>query len=212
MRRLLIVSLSLYVAACAGKVDYIRPATQVTPLSNVKTVNRNRDAVWNKSVPELGKQFFVINNIDKSSGLMNISYTGDPERYIDCGRITSYVKNFQGERNYNFAAAKAQQTYEIMDQNSVLFFINRKMNLEGRVNLVFEESGLNSTKITANTHYLVTRSQDIRNVANNISNTYTNTISFNSGSSAYFPANAQGQLPECTSTGALELEILSAIK
>ena len=82
MRHLLIAALSLCVAACAGKVDYIRPTAQVAPSSNTKTVERPRDLVWNASVPELSKQFFVINNLDKSSGLMNISYTGDPERHI----------------------------------------------------------------------------------------------------------------------------------
>ena len=88
MRGLLLVAILLSVAACAGKIDYVRPTSQLAPAANVKTIDRPREAVWNTSVPELSKQFFVINNLDKSSGLMNISYTGDPERYIDCGRIT----------------------------------------------------------------------------------------------------------------------------
>jgi hypothetical protein len=212
MRHLLIATLSLCVAACVGKVDYIRPTAQVASLSNVKIVERPRDAVWNASVPELGKQFFVINNLDKSSGLMNISYTGDPERYIDCGKITSYVKNAQGERTYDFAGAKAQQSYEIMNPSVGLFLIDRRMNLEGRVNLIFEETGPNTTRVTANTRYVATRTQIIRNVANNFPQTSTDTISFNSGGSASFPANSQGQSAECVSTGALEREILSAIK
>lgn len=212
MRHLIIVMLSLCVAACAGKVDYIRPTTQVLPSSNIKTVERPREAVWNASVPELGKQFFVINNLDKSSGLMNISYTGDPERYIDCGRITSYVKNAQGERTYDFAGAKAQQSYEIMNPSVGLFLLDRRMNLEGRVNLIFEESGSNSTRVTANTRYVVTRTNTVRNVANNFPQTSTDTISFNFGGSANFPMNSQGQYSECVSTGVLEREILSAIK
>lgn len=212
MRHLLIVTLLLCVAACAGKVDYIRPTAQEGLSSNVKTVERPRDAVWNASVPELGKQFFVINNLDKSSGLINISYTGDPERYIDCGRITSYVKNAKGERTYDFAGAKAQQSYEIMNPGVGLFLVDRRMNLEGRVNLIFEESGANKTRVTVNTRYVVTRTNIVRNVANNFPQTNTDTISFNSGGSALFPVNAQGQYPECLSTGVLEREILSAIK
>jgi len=212
MRHLLIATLSLCVAACAGKVDYIRPTAQVAPSSNVRLVERPRDAVWNSSVPELGKQFFVINNLDKPSGLMNISYTGDPERYIDCGKITSYVKNAQGERTYNFAGAKAQQSYEIMEPSAGLFFLDRRMNLEGRVNLIFEEVGPNTTRVTANTRYVATRTQTVRNVANNFPQTSTESISFNSGGSASFPANSKGQSAECVSTGALEREILSAIK
>jgi hypothetical protein len=212
MRYLLIATLSLCVTACAGKVDYTRPMAQAARSSNVKTVERSRDAVWNASVPELGKQFFVINNLDKSSGLMNISYTGDPERYIDCGRIRSYVKNAKGERTYDFAGAKAQQSYEIMNPSVGLFFLDRRMNLEGRVNLIFEESGPTSTRVTANTRYVVTRTQTVRNAGNSIPQTGSDTISFNSGGSASFPRNAQGQSAECVSTGALEQEILSAIK
>jgi len=212
MRHLLIVTLSLCIAACAGQVNYIRPTAQVAPSSNIKTVERTREAVWASSVPELGKQFFVINNLDKSSGLMNISYTGDPEHYIDCGRITSYVKNMQGERTYDFSGAKAQQSYEILIPSTGLFFIDRRMNLEGRVNLIFEETGQNTTRVTANTRYVVTRTLTIRNAANNFPQTSTETISFNSGGGASFPANSQGQSTECVSSGALEREILSAIK
>ncbi|UUZ73433.1 hypothetical protein LP415_09480 [Polaromonas sp. P1(28)-8] len=91
-----------FLAGCAGKVDYIRPTTKATPGSNVKILNRPREAVWTAAVPELGKRFFVINNLDKASGLINISYSGDPEKYIDCGRITSFVKNAKGERTYEF--------------------------------------------------------------------------------------------------------------
>ncbi len=211
MRHLILPTLLLLVA-CVGKVDYIRPTSQVAPSFNVKIVERSRDTVWNTSVPELGKQFFVINNLDKSSGLMNISYTGDPERYVDCGRITSYVRNARGERTYNFFGAKAQQNYEFMNPNGNLFYIDRRMNLEGRVNLIFEEIGPNTTRITANTRYVVTRTQIARNAANNIPQTATHALSFNSGASASFPPNAQGQSVECVATGALEREILSAIK
>jgi len=212
MRHVVLAVLSLSLAACAGKVDYMRPTTHPAASSNVKTVERPRDVVWSASVPELGKQFFVINNLDKASGLMNISYTGDPERYIDCGRITSYVQNARGERTYDFSGAKAQQTYEIMNPGVGLFFIDRRMSLEGRVNLIFEEVGTSTTRVTANTRYVVMRTRVVRSAANNFPQTATDTISFNSGGGASFPANSQGQSAECVSTGALEREILSAVK
>jgi len=193
-------------AGCAGKVDYVRPtAPQV--LTNQKIVEKLREAVWNASVPELGKQFFVINNLDKSSGLINVSYSGDPENYVDCGRVTSYVSNARGERTYDFPGSRAQQSYEVMDANG-LFLIERKMTLEGRVNLVFEEVGSNQTKVTANTRYVVKRDMTMLNAANNVPQSRSDSISFNSGGGAAFSANAI----ECVSTGKLEREILSAIK
>ena len=154
----------------------------------------------------------MINNLDKTSGLMNISYSGNPESYVDCGRITSFVKNAQGERTYTFAGSKAQQSYEIMNPNVGLFFIDRRMNLEGWVNLIFEEVGPNTTRVTANTRYVVTRVMTVRNAANNIPQTATDSISFTSASGAPFPANSGGQSADCVSNGVLEREILSAIK
>lgn len=200
----------ILIAGCAGKLDYVRPSQSGSTI-NSKIIERSREAVWNASLPELGKQFFVINNLDKSSGLINLSYSGNPEKYIDCGRVTSFVKNARGERTYDFAGATAQQSYEVMNANG-LFQLERKMSLEGRVNLVFEEVGATQTKVTANTRYVVQRQQTARNAANNFPQSTSDNISFNFGSSAMFPGNRDGRATECISTGVLELEILSAIK
>jgi hypothetical protein len=202
---------ALLVTGCAGKTDYVRPTNQALLAANVKIIDKSREAVWNASVPELGKRYFVINNLDKSSGLINVSYSGDPQKYIDCGRITSYVKNARGERTYDFPGAKAQQSYEIMNQNQ-LWFLERKMSLEGRVNLVFEEITPNQTRVTANTRYVVQRQQIVTAAANNLPQTRTDSISFNSGGTADFPPASDGRFSACAATGALESEILSAIR
>lgn len=212
MLRVVAVLVPILIVGCAGKVDYVRPTAYIAPQANVMTVERPRDLVWNASVAELGKKFFVINNLDKSSGLMNISYTGNPESYVDCGRITSFVKNAQGERTYEFAGAKEQQSYEVMNPGVGLFFVDRRMNLEGRVNLIFEEVGPNTTRVTANTRYVVTRKLTGRRAGNNIPQTTTEAISFTSASGSSFPANSGNKSTDCVSNGVLEREILSAIK
>jgi hypothetical protein len=203
--------IALLLFGCAGKLDIVRPTTQPNAVSNFKLIDKPREAVWNASVPELGKQFFVINNLDKSSGLINVSYNGDPEKYIDCGRVTSYVKNARGERTFDFPGAKAQQQYEVMDNNG-LFYINRRLSLEGRVNLIFEEVSSNQTRVTANTRYVVQRQVTVTAAANNIPQSGSESIFFNSGSSSSFPPNRNGQVLECVATGALEREILTVIK
>jgi hypothetical protein len=196
---------------CAGHMDYARPTAQAQPGSNVIVIAKSRDAVWATAVPELSKRFFVVNNLDKASGFINLSYSGDPEKYVDCGRVTSYVKNARGERTYEFAGSVAQKNYEVMNSNG-LFFIDRRMALEGRVNLVFEEVSATETRVTANTHYVVTRHSTAR-AANNASGSSTDTIAFNSGSSSAFPVGTgQTVATQCTPTGALEQDILAAIK
>src|SRR5215510_5719646 len=67
MRKLFVLGLAVFIVGCAGKVDYIPPST-IPRADNSKIINKPREVVWNVAVPALGKQFFVINNLDKSSG------------------------------------------------------------------------------------------------------------------------------------------------
>lgn len=210
MKTIAIALVGLLLAGCAGHVEYVRPTVTVPLGANIVNIPKSREAVWASAVPELGKRFFVINNLDKASGFINISYTGDPAKYIDCGRVTSYVKNARGERTYDFAGAAAQQSYEVMNPQG-LFFIERRMALEGRVNLVFEEVGADQTRVTANTRYVVQRTRTVRGAANNVSQSFNDSVTFNSGSSATF-AGGESQAAECAATGALEREILAAFR
>ncbi|MBU0665717.1 MAG: hypothetical protein KJ990_14420 [Proteobacteria bacterium] len=206
---LLTLSVSI-LAGCAGKFDY-SPPPSIAPTNNSVMIEKNKDEVWKTIVPALGKNFFVINNLDKESGIINLSYSGDPEKYIDCGTINSYVKNARGERTYNFPASSAQQTYEVMDmkQSGGLFWIDRKMNLEGRMNLIIEEIEPSKCLITANTKYILTKSVNMRNVQG-ASKSSTDTISFNSGQGASFPGASFGGTV-CNATGAFEKEVLSVL-
>lgn len=209
MKALFAVMAMFGLASCAGKVEITRPVSPQAG-TNVKVISKSRDEVWTAAVPALGKQYFVINNLDRSSGLINISYTGDPERYIDCGQFSSYVKNVRGERTYRFPAASASQSYEVMTPQGQLLSINRRMALEGRMNLVFEVMGPNQTRVSANTRYIVTRQADVRNTDGRTSS-FTHNISFNSGSQASFPMPSDGNQTHCVPTGALESEVLILI-
>lgn len=197
--------LAAMLSACAGEVRYTPPKTTYA-LNNTKTVERSKDDVWKYLIPELGKEFFVINNLDKDSGLINISYSGDPTVYIDCGQIFSYVQNARGKRTYDFPAAKANQDYETLQGE--LIYYNRRMSLEGRVNLIVQDVGNEKTLVSANTKYVVTKSGTARRaVSPNLSQSYSDTISFNAGGRATFP---QGTI--CVSTGRLEASILDLVK
>jgi len=203
-----VISLAV-IAGCAGKIDYVRPKAS-TAVENTKVINKSRQAVWDAAVPQLGKEYFVINNLDKSSGLINISYSGDPEKYVDCGRIVSYVKNARGERTYDFAAAKQQIEYEIMTSN--LFVVNRQMNLDGRVNLIFEEVGPEQTRVSANTRYVLKLDQSVRDV-NGRSVNGSHSVAFNTNTAATFPRpDNMAEAVNCRSTGLLEQDLLSNIR
>lgn len=90
--------------------------------------------------------------------------------------------------------------------------IDRRMNLEGRVNLIFEEVSPTITKITANSRYVITRTQVATRMDNSVQEKKTDTISFDTGAGASFSGTTHKHVNECVSTGALEREILAVIK
>jgi hypothetical protein len=199
------------ISGCAEE-PYVVLNTTTPPSANYRVIDKPRDAVWDASVLQLGKQVVVISNFDKSSGLINISYSGDPEKFIDCGNLTSHVKNTQGERAYDFPGARAKATYEMMD-GDVLYNIDRKMSLEARVRLVFEEINPDQTKVTAKAFYVVQKDVTARRADNNVSRSWSDSISFNTGGSSPIPNDGNSAAATvCMANGELEREILSAIK
>ncbi|MBU4320233.1 MAG: hypothetical protein KJ739_04005 [Nitrospinae bacterium] len=206
--KVMVVLFLTVLVGCAGKFEYTRPTSPPT-LNNSVVITKSKDELWKIIVPMLGKQFFVINNLDKDSGIINISYSGDPEKYVDCGWINSYVKNARGERTYSFPASKAYQEYEVMDleHGGGLLFFNRKMSLEGRMNIIVEEMDGTKSRVTANTKYILTKTTTVRDVQNR-SNTLTDTISFNSGQESTFAGRAA---TTCRSTSKLEDEVLTLL-
>lgn len=115
MKKCILVAVTaMLMAGCAGKVAYIQP-TETYKAKNSVTLNKPKAEVWKQMMPAIGSSFFVINNLDKESGFINISYSGNPEKYVDCGIIDSYVKNARGERTYRFPASSADKEYETMN-------------------------------------------------------------------------------------------------
>jgi hypothetical protein len=146
----------------------------------------------------------VIDALDKDAGVIILSYTGDPEGYVDCGHLTSYVKNLHGERTYQFPAATASTEYEFMQWNG-LRVITREMSLEGRINVAVTEIAAGQTQVSARVRYSVARNLTIRDTRGN-REVASHIIHFTSGQEGVFPGTGI-----CRATGLLEAEVLSAL-
>src|SRR3546814_13771527 len=74
----------LLTAGCAAQADLnYRKPTQPS-LTNSRTVNAGFEETWYRLVRNLSSEFFVINNIEKASRIINVSFQTDaPERYVD---------------------------------------------------------------------------------------------------------------------------------
>jgi hypothetical protein len=193
----------LLLAGCAGDFVYVRPVHLEVPEPSV-TVGKSKAEVWQQIVPMLEDRPFVIDALDKDAGVIMLSYTGDPEGYVDCGHITAYVKNLHGERTYQFPAATALAEYEFMQWNG-LRIITREMSLEGRINVTVTETGAGQTQVSSRARYSVTRNLTIRDTRGH-SEVTSHVIHFTSGQDGAFPGTGI-----CRATGLLEAEVLSAL-
>lgn len=205
-----VLSLVLLSGCVSGAITRTQ-ATRPERGTNSVIVQGTRDEVWARAIPVLGKTFFIINNIDKQSGLINVSYSGDPERYVDGGMITSYVTGPRGEFRSTFPASRGSWVYNAITKLSngmdVYSTVYRTLTLDGRANIILEEAPSKQTKITVNIRYIMTKSGVIRTMTEPPSN-FTGTASMSTGGELVFPGERDTYYP----TGVLEQEILQAFK
>ncbi len=204
------LTLSLFLTGCVTGSSEYTPPNQLSKIENSKIINNNKETVWKNAISSLGASFFVINNIDKSSGFINLSFSGNPEKYINCGRIKYIVDNLAGKRVYDFPPSLEDSKYERYI-NGELYTFYRKLSLDGRVNIIMQELSENETVATVNIRYMVNGYFDIFDVSGKKIEASSQTLSFNTNTSDKFKSESnQGVI--CISSGQLEREILNLIE
>lgn len=198
-------------AGCASsQFDYVPPTTQAPQTQFKKTVDKPRDVLWDAAVPALGKEFFVINNIDRASGLINVSYSGDPHAYIDCGHMSGFFSNAHGRRDFSFDGSEKDASYDQYKHPNA-FHVQRHMNLEGRMNIIFESPTAGTTTVTVNARYIVEKRAYVQ-LFTGQSGSNVDQIAFSTNSSGSFAPTNDGNTTTCVATGKLEESILGLIR
>ena len=194
---------------------------QSNRINNEEVVNKSFESAWSDLVRHLAKSFYDVNNIEKESILINVSFSTDsPEKYIDCGNTIRTFKQGSEKLNYDYDVAEnTNYKYGAGKSNDGVFafvgHVKRSTNLEGRINIYVAPKGEN-TEISVNTRYIFTISisgsvntenmhgQVVR--AEPISQSPT-IISFNTNK-----PNKSDEGISCFSNGVLEAEILKMAK
>jgi hypothetical protein len=189
--------LVLSITGCVSQNVY--PPTVPLAVANSVTVDEAKSDLWKRLVPSLGQHFFVVNNMDRESGFINVSYSGDPIKYVDCGHLKVNDKEFPGAQAYT------QYNLFLVVEN---FKVLRRMTLEGRANIVLEELEPKKTKVSAHTRYVITRSVTATN-SRGQSRAESSTVAFNTGTDGTF----EGEYAvTCRATGLFEADILKLVQ
>ena len=126
-----------------------------------KQINNKQGEVWDKLVKNMAKSFFVINNIDKESRIINLSYSSNrPQDYVDCGRsIRTFTEGKQTE-SYEYGITDNIVNYKVSPgaspdpKFSRVGLVSRTASLDGRANVyVAPENG--GTLISVNAKSVV---------------------------------------------------------
>ena len=212
--RWIVTAIGCALSACATPTvtTYNAPLT-VTQVRTFTIIDKPRAQAWDALVVELGKSFFVVNNMDRSSGFMNISYSGDPQDYVECGFIEHSGKLANGQPAASrFPGNQSNVRYVAVAPSGAAIGIDRKMTLDGRVNVVVQEDGAERTRLNVTVRYAVTRSTQAMELATGRqAPPRSETVSFNTNGQGVF-SDTDGNPLRCHSKGKFEETILQMVK
>lgn len=155
----------LMLAGCATQGKNTANFTLSTPttVNNEMVVSQPYSQVWDKLVKELSKSYYVINNIDKESRIINLSFSSaSPQEYVDCG--SSARTYTQGDHTNSFKydiASSSRYKMATPRQPSPSFYyyadVIRTTSLEGRSNIYLapDEADKTKTRVAVNTRYIL---------------------------------------------------------
>ena len=169
-----IFSCALILTGCAvpGTSTSFNTDPKQTGFSYEKRIDRPQTDVWDTMVKNIAQSFFVINNIDKNSRIINLSISSDkPQDYLDCGRTTRTYNDGKTTTTYEYGMVDGFTTYIVASPNqpspyfSQRFAIARSAKLDGRANIYVAPEG-SGTLVSVNAKAIVriTLSGEVQNV------------------------------------------------
>ncbi|MBS3954497.1 MAG: hypothetical protein KGZ88_16220 [Methylomicrobium sp.] len=221
---LLLLALSGCATPGASKLDYSPPKVPDVH-NNEVSIDESFDVVWDRLVGRLATGFFVINNIDKASRLINVSFSSDsPENYVDCGESTRKFSYQKEEKTYVYnvaqdSAYKVASTWGPNNNLPNIAEVSRDASLEGRINVYVAPQSSNETKVSANVKYILRVTTTGTGVAFNAFGTpvqqftvpsSSSDVSFTTGESGSknWGTGGSGDSVTCRAKGTLEKSIL----
>ena len=177
---------------------YVPPNIDDTNFKNSVITYKTFDETWTSIIDFVNDSFFKIENLDKDSGLLTLSFgSKEPENFIDCGDF-EYTLFFTGE--------EFKGSYIDYVKSGLLAVLEAKMNIN------IQKIDNESTKISINTNYTFSTQHALGYYDPKLNQTY----SFVSGGYQTIDVinPISGSIPTrtCKSTNFAENAILNVIK
>ena len=198
--------MTILLFSCAVEVEkltenvgkYVPPNIEDTNFKNFVITNKNFDETWTSLTDFVNDSFFKIENSEKDSGLLTLSFgSKEPENFIDCGDF-EYTLFFTGE--------EFKGSYIDYVKSGLLAVLEAKMNIN------IQKIDNESTKISINANYTFSTQHALGYYDPKLNQTY----SFESGGYQTIDVinPIKGSIPTrtCKSTNFAENAILKVVK
>ena len=177
---------------------YVPPNIDDTNFKNSTIANKNFDETWNSILDFVNDSFFKIENLEKDSGLLTLSFGAkEAEKFIDCGDF-EYTLFFTGE--------EFKGSYIDYAKSGLLAVLEAKMNIN------IDKIDNESTKLSIKTNYTYSTQHALGYYDPKLNQTY----SFESGGYQTIDVinPIKGSIPTrtCKSTNFAENAIFNVIK
>src|SRR3972149_9234565 len=111
-RKIIVLITAMLALGCAtqgtSRILYYENAP--AQVKNEIVVSKPYTQVWDIMVKEIAKSFYVINNIDKESRIINLSFsTNSPSEYVDCGKTHRTYTQGDKKEVYDYDVAGSSE-------------------------------------------------------------------------------------------------------
>lgn len=151
MKNSLVIMSALILSSCAShSLNYNPPTERESKTS--KIVNKPFKSVWEQLVEGLAQKNYVIDSVNKDSGLIVASKKlNPPSAYADCGKWDGHFKNMRADEKYNFYGADSANY--MIKNGDVYVAINRTSNLGSKSNIFVKKVDEKKTSVSVNSQY-----------------------------------------------------------
>ena len=138
-----VVLLSIILVGCTvGTATYVQPIVTSSTEQYSMVISDEFDNVWMKLIEYAGSTFFTIDNYEKDSGLVTLSFgAANPSEFITGGHWKTSISNFDGDY-----------------VDYLTLYYNGK--LTGRMNIVVLKISEEETRVNVNARYIFSSQHD----------------------------------------------------
>lgn len=213
MKKMFFMLIALYglcASACADKVNVDIAPPQTYDFQDSKIYNYSYDRVWDAVVKAVGSSYFVLENIEKDSGILSLSFSSQqPKNYIDCGHIREYGTIQMEKYELEYDGADSSVLRRVANPQGIPCTAHRALSLSGKSNILVSKISKNKTQVMIRTRYIAELLYTV-NIYGHLPEVIKNTIVFTGKEVGNVGGNKNNM--QCRSKGILESSIFESIE